>query len=308
MPALSAFDPNRDPTPSREVAIVTSRDLFVVYLERTEAAQTPKVFAERKRLLGLFLVWRGNTPILDLIPDDLEEWIERQESWKADWMRLRVSSTIKRPYNWAVRKGLLKFNPFMSVSYPTGARGKPIDLNSFRSMLRSTTAVFRRVLLFMSWTGTRPGELSTLEWSHIDIANGQAVLHLHKTSRSRKDREPRIIYLPDVAVRLLCWIKRHQGAGIRHVFLNSKAKPWNKGSLDLRIWRLRENLGIDRGVKLYGCRHAWATKLAMNGVGLVELAALLGHTSIAMAQYYIHIAGQNGHMRTTLERGLKKKL
>lgn len=307
MPALALFQPEDENSVGDAIAIVTVRDLFRVYLERTSDQMKPKVLRERKRLLERFSDRRGNSPISELIPDDLEGWIEVTKSWESDWMKLRVAASIKRPFNWATRKGLIACNPFLSVTYPTGPRGHPISQEDFRLMVRSTPSLFRRVLLFMSWTGTRPCELSSLEWAHIDIANGSAIMHLHKTSRSRKDRAPRVIYLPDVAVRLLIWVKRKQKEGEKFVFLNSHKKKWTTGSLDFRVWRLREKTGIDRSVKLYGCRHAWATNLAMNGVGLVELAALLGHTTVAMAQYYVHVAGKTSHLRSVLERGLNSK-
>lgn len=284
----------------------TVREVVRAYLVRTESNQGVKTFHDRRVLLLAFVASYGDMPITDLIPDDLEGWIEAHPDWKSDWTIMRVAQTVKRPFAWAWRKGLIERLPFASVSYPPGPRGKPVESGHFLGFVRATDGWFRRVLVFMSITGARPCEIAALEWSFIDPIQGTATLHTHKTSRTRKDRAPRVIYLTELAVRLLLWIKRHQAQGERFVFLTSHKKPWKTGGLDMRVWHLRERLGIPRSVRLYGCRHAWATKLAIGGVDLATLAVLLGHTTVAMASYYVHLAGRTQYLREVLERGLKR--
>ena len=296
--------PKDDGRAMRRREIITVRDLVSEYLARTESMQGVDTFTERKAKLLMFVADKGSQHIEGLIPDDLEGWVELHQEWKSDWTRLRVANTIKRPFNWATKKGLIGRNPFAMVSYPEGPRGRPMDRRDFLRMLRATDDEFRRVLLFMSISGARPCELANLEWSFIDTTNGTATLYVHKTARSRKDRAPRVIYLSDLAIRLLIWIRRRRPMD-KLVFLNSRGQPWCRNSLDLRIWRLREKLGIPKTAKLYGIRHAWATNLAIAGVNLAELASLLGHTTVEMAKYYVHLAGETVYLRAELERGLK---
>lgn len=284
--------------------LVTTSDLFAEYLARTESQQSARTFAERRKLLELFDAENGPLALADLIADDLERWLETHPGWRSDWTRMRIVGTLKRPFNWAVRKGLIDRNPFASVSAPPGQRGKPLRPEHFRAFLRSFDAEMRRVLLFMSWTGCRPCELASLEWSFIDCEAGAATLWTHKTARTRKDRAPRVIYLPAVAVRLLIWIRRGQPIGETRVFLNSQGRPWKRGALDLRFYRKRRKLGLPADAKLYGVRHGWATQLALAGVELKTLATLLGHSSARMAEHYIHLAGQTVHLRGVLEKGL----
>ena len=47
-------------------------------------------------------------------------------------------------------------------------------------------------------------------------------------------------------------------------------------------------LAIGAPFRLYDCRHTWATRMAMAGVDLVTLAALLGHSRIQMVLRYAH--------------------
>lgn len=305
MSNLFLFDPDAgDHSPKRD-RITTVRELINTFLQRASVGQSETARIERIRLLQEFCNYRGNTPIDDLIPDDLEGWIESHASWQSDWTRLRVATTIKRPFAWALRKGLIDRHPFAACTFPPGQRGKPMADTIFRTMLRKSKLLFRRVLLFLRWTGCRPCELSRLEWTHIDTTSGVAVLYIHKTSRTRKDRAPRVIVLPDCAVRLLTAIRREQQPDEKFVFTNARGRPWTKNALTLRIHYLRRKLSIDPSVKLYGLRHQFATQLACSGCDLASLAAILGHTTVAMAEHYVHVAGRTEHLRRQIERGLK---
>lgn len=300
---LRAFDPER---PAGPVRPQTVQELFDLYVKHEEKEQSARTFEERKRLLDLYAESYGVMPIADLIPADLELWLKGFPSWKSDWTLHRVVGTIQLPFNWGSRLGLIGRNPFLSVTHPTGERGKPIEQCDFQTLLRSTDALFRRVLAFQWWTGARPCEMAALEWSFIDTDEGTATLYIHKTAKSRKDRAPRIVYLPEPAVKLLVWIAKRQQPGERFVFLNSRGGPWNRGSLTLRIYRLRKRLGLSAIVRLYGIRHRWASRLAKAKVELKTLATLLGHTTARMAEHYVHMAGETDYLRDELRRGLGK--
>lgn len=282
---------------------VTVGELFSLYLEKTARDQSPRTLEERKRLLDLYAHSQGDREISSLIPADLELWVKDFPAWKSDWTIHRALATIQRPFNWARRLGLIQINPFAGMTHPTGPRGKPLTDVDYRKMLRKSRAVFRRILIFAHWTGARPCEVSQLQWSMINAGEGTATLQEHKTARTRKDREPRVLYLPAVALKMLVWIRKRWPMEQR-VFLNASGRPWNRNSLTLRVQRLRLALGLAKAVRLYGLRHSWATRLAKGGVELKTLATLLGHSTCKMAEHYIHLAGQTKYLRNALERGL----
>jgi integrase len=89
-----------------------------------------------------------------------------------------------------------------------------------------------------------------------------------------------------------------------HVFLNRGCLPWVKHALDARLQRLRKRAGLPPTVKLYGCRHAFATGVAKAGVDLKTLAELMGHTTTRMTEHYVHVAGNVDHLRAAAERAL----
>ena len=50
----------------------------------------------------------------------------------------------------------------------------------------------------------------------------------------------------------------------------------------------------------HDCRHSAASELAMNGASLHEIAAVLGHKTLAMVQRYAHLSEQ--HTMSVVER------
>jgi integrase len=284
----------------------TVADVIDEFLSRTKENQKGRIWDTHRTVLADFKAAKGLVAVDDLICDDLEKFIEDHPAWKSAWTKKRVAQTVKRAFSWCWLKGLIDRHPFKGVSYQQGERGKPMSEEHFRMLLRDTTAEFRRVLLFLWWTGCRPGELCALEWGFIDTERQVAVLEKHKTARSRKDRAPRIICLPEKAIRLLAWLARTT-LDQTHVFLNNCGRPWDRNSLGLRMYRMRQRLGIPVGVKLHGCRHSFATRLLLAGTELKTTSVLMGHTSTKMCEHYVHIAGETKYLLDALEKGLANR-
>jgi site-specific recombinase XerD len=294
-------------TPPHRQRLATVREVCEEYLARDDTALHGASRANLVATVKEFMAAKGNIAVTDLIGDDLEKWIEEHPAWKSPWTRMRVAGNVKRAFSWAWRKGLIASPPFMGVSYPAGEAREPMSEEHFRMLLRDTSVEFRRALLFLWWTGCRPCEMSALQWDFIDAENCIAVLKNHKTKHSRKDRAPRIICLPEKAIRLLTWLLYHQRPDQAFVFVNYRQQPWSRNALSLRVWRMRERLGIPANVYLYGCRHSFGTRMCLAGVDLKTVATLLGHTTTRMAEHYTHLAGETKHLREKLEKGLKNK-
>lgn len=65
----------------------------------------------------------------------------------------------------------------------------------------------------------------------------------------------------------------------------------------LRIERLKRKLNLPKDLCCYHARHAFGTSAVLNGVDVLSVAALMGHTSLEMVQrVYVHLAGQHDHL------------
>jgi integrase/recombinase XerD len=261
---------------------------------------------ERKRSARNFCLRYGRAQPEQLTHETMEEWIHVNPDWVSDWTIKRNADTIRLIFDWLVRAKRIRFNPFAGFRWRPGEDGRDLSPQEFKALVRSTDAVFRRVLFFLYLSGARPCEMSQLEWTFLDLGRGVMTLRKHKTARSRKDRKPREIMLHEVVVRLLRWMRRRQPPDAKLVFLNSRGEPWTKNSLDLRIYRLRKKIGLPDDAKLYGNRHAFGTQWMLKGGDMATLAQLMGHTSVKTTERYVHLANRADHFRKELGRVMGK--
>jgi integrase len=267
----------------------------------------------------------------DCLPVHVEEWIAEHPAWASDWTKAQIVSIVMRPFNWAAKKRLIPANPFRGVEKTQGEPRRPMTDAEFAAILRHATvwkkrrrnndryasgrkvcpsdrkkrvrpsaaARFRQVLIFLRFTGCRPGEAARLEWHDIDLAGRVIVLRRHKTSKRTK--KPRVIPLHPVVVKLLIFLRRLNQPG-EHVFLTSRKTPWHRVSLAQRLRRVRQAAGIAEDAKLYGLRHRFGTTAILRGVDLKTLSELMGHTTTRMTEHYVAIAGQRSHLAAAMER------
>ncbi|MBX3451759.1 MAG: site-specific integrase [Planctomycetaceae bacterium] len=297
----------RNPSPDsadQTVLSVIERYMEVRFVNFSENAKKLRTgylqsFAERHG-------WRR---VEDCRPDHLEEWLNKHPEWASDWTKRDAVAAIKAVFNWAKPK-LVKENPFESFKQGRGLHRRDMTPEEFRAILRTTGSRykakptpggrFRQVLFFLWRTGCRPKEAADLKWSDVNLEQGTIVLKKHKTVRSQKQPEPRIIRLDSVVIRLLESIMR-RNEGVR-VFLTHRMTPWNRYNLGLRIRRARTAAGLSDDVKLYGTRHAFGTRGIVAGCDIKTLSVLMGHTDTKMTEHYAHIADKRDFLSAAVQQ------
>jgi integrase len=263
----------------------------------------------RTMYLQSFAEMHGWREVNKCRPDHLQEWVLKNPQWVSDWTKRDAVSAVQIVFNWA-KAGLIPTNPFAGFRHRRGLPRRDITEAEFRAILRTTAskhrkkltpgARFRQVLIFLWRTGARPAEASQLEWSHVDLKRGIIVLQQHKTVRSQRIPEPRLIPLDPVVVRLLEFIKNREEGD--RVFVTHRLTPWTKDSLGHRVRRARELAGLPDDVKLYGVRHAFGTRGIIAGCDIKTLSVLMGHTDTKMTEHYAHIAGKRDFLASAMQQ------
>lgn len=59
-------------------------------------------------------------------PYHQSQWLDRPPAWRSDGTVATVARIVQRAFNWAVRQGLIRANPFASVSHRPGEPRRPI--------------------------------------------------------------------------------------------------------------------------------------------------------------------------------------
>src|ERR1700687_5679287 len=62
-------------------------------------------------------------------------------------------------------------------------RRRPMTDEQFQTLLRGSDPRFRRFLIFLKFTGCRPGEAASMHWADVRFDEASVVLRGHKTAR-----------------------------------------------------------------------------------------------------------------------------
>jgi len=191
----------------------------------------------------------------------------------------------------------VKENPFSRVRRERESRGRTRFLsgderNALLSACRESTSknLYLITLLALS-TGMRQSEILTLNWDHISFERN--TITLFKT----KNREIRVVPLVGLAKTLLQEHGKIRNlknpfvfTGRHHSHTNFPRKAWGTALTKAEI----------TDFTFHDCRHSAASELAMNGASLHEIAAVLGHKTLAMVQRYAHLS--EAHTISVVER------
>ena len=145
---------------------------------------------------------------------------------------------------------------------------------------------FIRLALF---TGARRGELLGLEWSRVDIRAN--VIHLEAVHT--KTGIPRSIPLHKETRQALIGRQRFRASfcpDASFVFVNHKGCPIRSIKRSFATACRRADIADFR---IHDLRHTFATWCVTDGVSLLELRLLLGHSTIKMTERYAHLAMGN---------------
>ena len=138
-------------------------------------------------------------------------------------------------------------------------------------------AIVRLLML----TGCRLGEIASLEWDWI---KGKRIFLPDSKSG------PRTVWLSGAARAVIDGIPRYS-EDCPYLFpIRALTRPI--GNIGYHWNRIRDEAGLP-GLRLHDLRHSWASTAAMNGVGMVTIAKLLGHALVETTERYVHLSDQS---------------
>jgi site-specific recombinase XerD len=146
----------------------------------------------------------------------------------------------------------------------------------------------RALFLLMLRCGLRVSEVAALKVSAIDWEQ-QALLV--EQGKGRKDR---VVYLSADAVTSLreCWQKRPPLVPGEYVFWNQKRtnRPLSIKAIQKKMARYAKKAGI--AASCHRLRHTFASELLEQGVEIVSIRELLGHSSMTSSERYAKVSNQ----------------
>ena len=211
----------------------------------------------------------------------------------------RRLSTYKHFYDFLVKRGYVKENPFIFVQYPKTDKKFPkvlyqdqvreiLDENAKREdelMLRD-----QAILELLYFTGMRASELVGVNTQDLEIEN-RAVRVIGKGNKERiiPFSEECQKYLKRYLRECRPMLFRRNENPVNSLILNNRGERLTTRGLEYILDQIEEKTSLYVGLHPHILRHSFATHLLENGADLKTIQELLGHESLNATQVYTHV-------------------
>jgi integrase len=179
-------------------------------------------------------------------------------------------------------KRIVPLNPVSDVRFlnEDNEQMRVLTPEEEKTYLLAASQPLRDIATLMVETGMRPEEVCRIRRENVHLEHGYLFNPYGKTKAARR-KVPLSEKAAEVLARRLekakgVYLFRGRGVGDAPVIHVNRAHTSAVERSKVRPFRL------------YDLRHTWATRVAMAGVDIVTLAALLGHSKLGMVTRYCH--------------------
>lgn len=280
-------------------------DLAPNYLAFAEARKKESTLKSDVHRLGKLKTapWAAK-PLGAVTPRDVLAWTATREAAGVSGATInRDLALASAIYRWAERAGdVTGLNPFLKVPrYSEKGREREIYLTApeARALVDSCPGPLRPLVLAAVNTGMRRGELLALRWRSVDLARRVLVVEpaTEKTGRGRT------IPLSDPLFETLRALESarigRKPDGSDFVLVGRDGGPWGHEGLRFAFRRAVARCEAIPAAKrsavtFHTLRHSAASIMVAGSVPLLDVARILGHSTLAMTMRYAHHAPESG--------------
>jgi integrase len=216
----------------------------------------------------------GKRRLCDLKAWDAEKFKTEMSKTKRPATVNRLLGNAKHMLAMAIKWGELSENPFKDVKLlpVPKMRERILGHDEEAKLLEACDQVrapyLRPIVVIALNTGMRKGEILSLQWSQVDLAN--RLLHVEHGKTENSDRR---IPMNETVFALMFGLHRKRGE--KFVDLKTAFKS------AVRLSKIRH-------LRFHDMRHTFATRLVRAGVDLITVQQLLGHAKITTTARYAH--------------------
>ena len=282
-----------------EIRDPTFYDFQEKYLQYLKANTRPTTYVRYRKALQHFtdfLTSYGTASAkLSQISFQLIEEYKQERSKTVKPLTVNVElKVLKALYNFALKCKCARENPVSEVSFYKEIEKKPrfLQEKEIKELLDNSNGLYPVLYTFLK-TGLRKSELINLKWKDIDFRRKYITVESKEDWRT-KTGNTREIPIGDDLVEILNKLPKTSD----YVFLNSNGRKYGF-HLTERVKRLARSIGIS-DMTVHALRHTFISHLVMNGVDLVSVKELAGHSDIKTTMRYAHLAP--GHLRKSIDK------
>ncbi|HFA50991.1 MAG TPA: integrase [Bacteroidetes bacterium] len=276
------------------------QDRFFQYLQY-EKRYSPHTLTAYRTDLGQFVAYLNDIYQIkkpsEVAPVHIRSWIVDLLGKKNSTRSInRKLSCLKTYFKFLRKHGEIKQNPMSKVTAPKMGKRLPVFVNENNMELLFDSVDFgegfsglrnRLIMELLYCTGIRRSELISLRLEDVDFAN----YRIKVLGKGNKER------LIPIARHLVLLIERYLDQRQR-LMAGKEAHPWllvtDKGKMLYPglVYKLaKKYLSAVTTLEQrspHVLRHTFATHLSNNGADLNAIKELLGHSSLAATQIYMH--------------------
>ena len=238
----------------------------------------------------------GHVTIDTADTEDIRGWIEAMmDRGNSPTSICRRLSAVRSMYRYALARGLVSHDPAHIVRGPKKSRYLPqfvreddmdrlLDSAEWGSDYISTRA--RTILILLYETGMRASELTSLDDSSVDFAQGE----IRVTGKGNKQRA--IPFGDELRTQLQEYIRQRDAMWQQRIdtalILNDRGSRMTYVQLRKEVMTRLSAISNLAKRSPHVLRHSFATAMLNNGADLESVQKLLGHSELSTTEIYTH--------------------
>lgn len=248
------------------------RAILELFLHEQSHLYTPKTIEHFRVAVREWCRIAGD----NVAEDEVGRFLKQKQEEASPWTARKYHIALRSMYNWALRRSLVKTNPFNKISQVKVRETTPRYFT--KEMLLSLVVCcesmqeyqMAAIILVLAYTGLRIGEMLSLQPSDIQ---GRLLVVRGEHSKSKRTRS---VPIHPIVMRILD----------EHPELFGSYKL---NTLEKKFKAAVRECGLDHRLRLHDLRHTFASWLVQRGVSLYKVSVLLGHKDLRTTQIYAHL-------------------
>ncbi len=281
------------------VPLAAAYDAFI--LSREAMRCTPKTLEHYRYTAGVFVAWlqeRGVNDAADIKPAHVRAYlVDLQKRGLKDTTQHAHARGIRAWLNWLVQEGDLERSPMQRVAMPRlqARMPAPFTPDEVQTLLdacdRHTSLGARNYALCLTLldTGLRAAELVSLRVGDVDMRSGLVTV----LGKGQKMRQVRLGARARGAIlKMLGYREGAQKGEPLWLTADAGARALTAHGLQVMLRRLGEHAGVTP-CGPHRFRRTFALWCLRDGMDLHSLRLLMGHSTLAVLQRYLALAGED---------------
>ncbi len=259
-------------------------------MAKLEHSQKPNSFVRIEYSCQSLKKFFGETKVDSILREHIEKFIlhrSRQKSKKTKQLITRGTINLelivlKTIFKRLISANVLSQSPARDIKQlaPNERSFHVLSDDEERIYLLAAPQPLSDVANLMLQTEMRPSEIYVLKRKNVDVEKGFLQVAGSKTKSSNRK-----VWLSEQALKIL----RLRLAKFKGEYLFPKGeKDGAEATYHLNTQHRETLKRVDLKFRLYDCRHSFATRCLENGIDLLTLASMLGHSSLDEVMRYAH--------------------